>query len=234
MIIDMTENYKQAPILLHSGFKKKIGERNHFELPQELMRNVFNRLNGKCGNQLKLLITLMGTAGNGHFRISQKWITDLTGMDESGYKRARQALADMGWITHKDGFIIVNFDEIWAAQPDDSPRRIRMAEGDMKPRASSHDQPETGCITACYDATAGCVKNSDTVSNFDGEASNPSRSAMTERIINNNKEEQIIYNKKDGGQSPDGDRQGPRELIVPMKKTNRNPQLLNIDDYLDD
>jgi len=108
----MTENYKQAPLLVHNGFKQKFGTRNYYELPQELMRTVFNKLSGKHGNQLKLLIVLMGTAGNRGFRVSQKWITDLTGMDESGYKRARKALADMGWITHENGYIAVNFDAI--------------------------------------------------------------------------------------------------------------------------
>ncbi len=162
MIIDMTENYKQAPILVHNGFKKKLGCRNYYELPQELMRNVFNRLSGKHGNQLKLLIALMGTAGDCQFRVSQKWITDLTGMDESGYKRARKALAEMGWITHENGFIRVKFDEIWAARPDDSPRVISLGEGDVTPRDSSHPQPEPGCNTALSDATPRVIKNSDT------------------------------------------------------------------------
>lgn len=230
----MTENYKQAPILVHNGLKKKWGCRNYYELPQELMRNVFNTLSGKHGNQLKLLIALMGTAGDYQFRVSQKWITDLTGMDESGYKRARKALADMGWITHKDGFITVNFDEIWAARSDDSPRVIRMDEGDMTPQASTFDQNEAGCKTTLFDASAGVVKKDSTASETGTESSDLSRSAMTQRIINNNKEEQIIYKKEEGGQGPGEERNGLRELIVPLRKSKRDPKLLNIDDYLDD
>ena len=99
------------------------------------MRTVFNRLNGKHGNQLKLLIVLMGTSGKHNFRVSQKWITDLTGMDESGYKRARKALADMGWITHENGYIAVNFDAIWAAAHDASPSSVT-PERDMTSQAS--------------------------------------------------------------------------------------------------
>jgi hypothetical protein len=29
MSIDMTENYKQAPLLVHSGFKQRFGTRNY-------------------------------------------------------------------------------------------------------------------------------------------------------------------------------------------------------------
>ena len=180
MNIDMTENYKQAPLLVHNGFKQRFGNRNYYELPQELMRTVFNKLSGKHGNQLKLLIVLMGTAGNRGFRVSQKWITDLTGMDESGYKRARKALAEMGWITHENGYIAVNFDAIWAAAHDASPSGL-MPERDMRPRLSS---TQGGSMTARRDAPAGGIRNTAPASDFNGEASNPPGGAMTGRIIN--------------------------------------------------
>ena len=230
MSIDMTENYKQAPLLVHNGFKQRFGNRNYYELPQELMRTVFNRLSGKHGNQLKLLIVLMGTAGNRGFRVSQKWITDLTGMDESGYKRARKALTDMGWITHENGYIAVNFDAIWAAAHDASPSGVT-PDGDMTPRASS---TQGGSMTALRDAPAGVIRNTAPASDFNGEASNPSGGAMTSRIINNNKEEQIIYKKEEGGQSPGEEKTGPRDLIHPIKKNRRKPELLKIEDYLED
>ena len=226
----MTENYKQAPLLVHNGFKQKFGSRNYYELPQELMRSVFNKLSGKRGNQLKLLIVLMGTAGNRGFRVSQKWITDLTGMDESGYKRARTALADMGWITHKDGYIAVNFDAIWAAAAHDaSTSSVISDEGAMTPRASSI---QDGSVTALRDVPAGSIRNIAPASDFNGEASNQPSGAMTSPIINNNKEEQIIYKKEEGGQSPGGERRGPRDVIVPIKKSKREPDLLDINDYL--
>ena len=57
---------------------------------------------------------------------------------------------------------------------------------------------------------------------------------MTGPIINNNKGEQIIYKKEEGGQSPGEEKTGPREVIHPIKKNKREPDLLNIDDYLDD
>ena len=227
----MTENYKQAPLLVHNGFKQRFGSRNYYELPQELMRTVFNRLSGKRGNQLKLLIVLMGTAGNRNFRVSQKWITDLTGMDESGYKRARTALANMGWITHKDGYIAVNFDVIWAAAHGTSTSGIIPDEGAMTPRASS---TQDGSVTALCDAPAGSIRNAAPASENNREASNQPGGAMTSPIINNNKEEQIIYKKEEGGQSPGKEKTGPREVIVPIKKSKREPDLLDINDYLDD
>ena len=84
-------------------------------------------------------------------------------------------------------------------------------------------------MTARNDAPAGAIRNTAPASDFIGEASNPSGSAMISPIINNNKEEQIIYKKEEDGQSP-----GPREIIVPIKKNKREPQLLDINDYLDD
>ena len=84
-------------------------------------------------------------------------------------------------------------------------------------------------MTALRDAPAGVIRNTAPASDFNGEASNPSGGAMTGPIINNNKEEQIIYKKEEGGQSP-----GPREVIQPIKKTERRLDLLDLNDYLDD
>jgi len=71
-------NFKQAPKLLHN--KNKYESNNYYNLPQELMDSVFTQLDGKCGNQIKLIIVLLGTLGNGTFGVSEKWICDRTGM----------------------------------------------------------------------------------------------------------------------------------------------------------
>ena len=89
-------------------------------------------------------------------------------------------------------------------------------------------------MTALRDAPAGVIRNTAPASDFNGEASNPSGGAMISPIINNNKEEQIINKKEEGGQSPGEEKTGPREVIHPVKKNKREPDLLNIDDYLDD
>jgi hypothetical protein len=39
-------------------------------------------------------------------------MTEQTGMDESGYTRARKDLIDRGWLTLKDGILYVKFDAI--------------------------------------------------------------------------------------------------------------------------
>ena len=110
----MSENYRQAPRLVHKG-KKLVNPTDRFwQLPQVLMSNIFNELNGKCGNQIKLMCLLIGTAGNGSFRVSTKWVLDQTGMDETGYKRARKELIERGWLIHEGGTLIVDFDRIWA------------------------------------------------------------------------------------------------------------------------
>ena len=88
-------------------------------------------------------------------------------------------------------------------------------------------------MTARRDAPAGGIRNTAPVSDFNGDASNPSGGAMTGPIINNNKEEQIINKKEEGGQSPGGEKTGPREVIHPIKKNKREPDLLDINDYLE-
>ena len=110
----MSENYRQAPRLVHKG-KKLVNPTDRFwQLPQVLMSNIFNELNGKCGNQIKLMCLLIGTAGNGSFRVSTKWVLEQTGMDETGYKRARKELIERGWLIHENGALTVDFDRIWA------------------------------------------------------------------------------------------------------------------------
>ena len=111
----MSDNYRQAPRLIHRG-KKFVNPTDRFwQLPQVLMSNIFNELNGKSGNQIKLMCLLIGTAGDGNFRVSTKWVLEQTGMDETGYKRARKELIKRGWLIHEDGKLTVDFDKIWAA-----------------------------------------------------------------------------------------------------------------------
>lgn len=110
----MSENYRQAPRLIHQG-KKFVNHSNVFwSLPQVLMSNIFAELNGKCGNQIKLMCLLIGTLGDGSFRVSEKWVMEQTGMDETGYKRARAELVKRGWLIHRDGTLCVDFNRIWS------------------------------------------------------------------------------------------------------------------------
>lgn len=85
----MSEYYRQAPKLYHIGSKDK---RDNYLLPKNLMDPIFNQLNGKQGNQAKLMSVLIGTRGNGNFAVSEKWICDRTGMNQSSYNRTRKAL----------------------------------------------------------------------------------------------------------------------------------------------
>ncbi len=98
-------NFKQAPKLLHN--KNKYESNNYYNLPQELMDSVFTQLDGKCGNQIKLIVVLLGTLGNGTFGVSEKWICDRTGMVQQTYSKARQALAQRGWIYAENGKLFV-------------------------------------------------------------------------------------------------------------------------------
>lgn len=98
-------NYKQAPKLYHN--KDQFKDKNFYQLPQELMDYIFQQLDGKCGNQIKLMTVLLGTLGNGSFGVSEKWICDRTGMVQQTYSTARKALVERGWVYVEDGKLYV-------------------------------------------------------------------------------------------------------------------------------
>lgn len=98
-------NYKQAPKLYHN--KSKFNSKNYYNLPQELMNKVFTELDGKCGNQIKLMTVLLGTLGDGSFGVSEAWICERTGMVQQTYNTARKALIERGWIYLEDGCLFV-------------------------------------------------------------------------------------------------------------------------------
>ena len=98
-------NYKQAPKLYHN--KSNFNSKNFYNLPQELMDYVFQQLDGKCGNQIKLMTVLLGTLGDGSFGVSEAWICERTGMIQQTYSTARKALIERGWIYVEDGKMYV-------------------------------------------------------------------------------------------------------------------------------
>lgn len=98
-------NYRQAPKLYHN--KSNFNSKNYYNLPQELMDSVFQQLDGKCGNQIKLMTVLLGTLGDGSFGVSEAWVCDRTGMVQQTYNTARKALVERGWIYLEDGKIYV-------------------------------------------------------------------------------------------------------------------------------
>lgn len=100
-----------AKKLMHNGFKNTRGKPNYL-LPQKIMDTVFNELDGKNGNQLKLMVVLLGTIGDGSFKISNDWIYQRTGMDQSAYSRARAALIERGWIELSGDKIILNVNKL--------------------------------------------------------------------------------------------------------------------------
>ena len=98
-------NFKQAPKLYHN--KADFKYTNYYNLPQNLMDVIFQKLDGKCGNQIKLMTVLLGTLGDGSFGVSEKWICDRTGMIQQTYNTARKALIERGWIYLEEGKLYV-------------------------------------------------------------------------------------------------------------------------------
>lgn len=100
-------NLKQAPKLYHNKVQLHPNKKNYYSLPQELMDQIFIQLEGKCGNQIKLMCVLLGTLGDGSFGVSEAWITARTGMTQQAYNAARKALVERGWIFLEEGRIFV-------------------------------------------------------------------------------------------------------------------------------
>ena len=63
---------------------------------------------------MKIMWVLLGTAGDGSFRVSEKWIQERTGMSQQAYNRARKALVERGWLRLEKGCIYLLLDEIRA------------------------------------------------------------------------------------------------------------------------
>ena len=107
-------NFRKAPKLVHNGAKSENKKEVFYMLPQRLMDAVFNKLDGKNGNAIKLMVVLLGTCGDGSFGISEEFIRQRTGMTKSNYHRARKMLEeDYKFLTVKDGIITVNIDVIF-------------------------------------------------------------------------------------------------------------------------
>lgn len=101
------DNYRKAPKLYHDSNKAELGLGNYYSIPQRLVDVIFSKLDGKKGNQIKLIITLLGTIGNGSFGVSEKWVTDSCGFSQPRYIDARKALIKLNWVELKNGAIIV-------------------------------------------------------------------------------------------------------------------------------
>ena len=98
-------NYRKAPKLIHNGSKP---EGLFYQLPQNMVSNIFQKFDGKCGNQIKLLLVMLGTKGDGTFRLSEKWIMQQTGMTKSNYHRTMDILEEKGYVTRGNGKVILN------------------------------------------------------------------------------------------------------------------------------
>lgn len=98
-------NYRKAPRLIHNGSKSK---GLFYQLPQNMVENIFQNFDDKCGNQIKLLIALLGNKGDGSFRLSEEWITQHTGMSKSNYHRTMDSLVEKGYVTRENGRVILN------------------------------------------------------------------------------------------------------------------------------
>lgn len=133
-------NMKQAPTLINprGAATVKHKDEQFYFLPIDLMTIICNELSGKAGNQLKVMMLLVGSQDTSKktkkaFTISEGLIKKRLGMSQTRYVEARNALKERGWIEHKDGKITVLYDNIYNAA----------SESDTENNSSKEDEPET-------------------------------------------------------------------------------------------
>ena len=182
-------NFKQAPKLYHSG-KKKQGI--FYQLPQDLIDIVFNTLDGKNGNQIKLMCVLLGTQGNGSFGVSEKWICERTGMVQQTYNKARKALIDRGWLKLEEGKLFVLISAIYA---EGTTSNCVKAQSEIVSRDNM--KLCQGTISNCVDTIS---KSQGTISELKAQSEIVS-AAQSENVYNikeiNNNNKKEIDNEKD-------------------------------------
>lgn len=106
-------NYNQAPVIAVQGTKNRDSKgwgkaiRTH-----ELETILMTQLGSRDMAMLKIMLFLTGNAEG--FAVAEKTICERCNISESGYKKARKSLIDMGWITLQQGKEIrVNYDNIY-------------------------------------------------------------------------------------------------------------------------
>lgn len=104
----------QAPMLRFD--KPKVLGENYYALPQEIMDVVNNEL-GNSSAQLRVMMVLIGTKPG--FRVSEKWLSDRTGVKGKSLTNVRKALVDRGWLKWEEsGFYEVCFNAILGSDND--------------------------------------------------------------------------------------------------------------------
>ena len=66
----MVDYFQKAPVLLHSG-TDNCGNIRFYRVMQDALDVVLNELDGKHGNEIKIMVVLLGTLGDGSFRVSE-------------------------------------------------------------------------------------------------------------------------------------------------------------------
>lgn len=84
-----------------------------YQYPMDILEYVMNIIGGNSGNQLKLMLILLGSAKG--FGVSEKTVILRTGMKQQSYVEARKALVKMGIIEYSKGkhTITIDYDMLW-------------------------------------------------------------------------------------------------------------------------
>ncbi|MBQ2700089.1 MAG: hypothetical protein IJF65_02925, partial [Clostridia bacterium] len=105
--------------------------------PHSLMNAVFQKFDGKHGNAIKLLVVMIGSAGDGSFALSEKMIERRTGIGKQSYHRTMDSLVSLGYVIREKGRVILNLPLLMEDEHDDYQESHRQAE------TSIHDVEKT-------------------------------------------------------------------------------------------
>ena len=108
-------NYRQAPRLEFDKNKEQVCS-TFDAIPSNVADAMFRQLGNKF-RLYKIMHILIGTKPG--FAISEKFICERAGLDESNYRKARKELIEMGWLTLLPSEMIkVNFSAILGEEPE--------------------------------------------------------------------------------------------------------------------
>lgn len=143
-------NYRKAPKLYHIGSKNiKDKKEPTFVIPQRIIQKIFSGIDGNKGNQIKLIMTLLGTIGDGSFAVTEAWITNVCGFSQPAYINARKALIKLGWVTLSKNIMTVNIENILAY--DSHMDKVETYDGNTNTYDGRMDETYGGNMAEAYD-----------------------------------------------------------------------------------
>ena len=101
-------NITKAPLIFHN--KPENSLEHFFLFPDELFAAINTLF---CGNEAKIMLTLLGCKGDGSFMPSAEYMLKMTGInDRSNYFTTRKNLKEKGYLQETSGSLTIDVERI--------------------------------------------------------------------------------------------------------------------------